>query len=48
MAFGLYQIRNGDTQSRMGILLLSIAFIIWSVMRVAISRRALELAERSN
>jgi|APGre2960657505_1045072.scaffolds.fasta_scaffold03100_8 low temperature requirement protein LtrA len=48
MAFGLYQIRNGDTQSRMGILLLSIAFIIWSVMRVAISRRSLELADRSN
>ena len=48
MAFGLYQIRNGDTQSRIGILLLSIAFITWLVMRVAISRRALELADRGN
>jgi hypothetical protein len=48
MVDGLYQIRNGHTQSRIGILLLSIAFIIWSVMRVAISRRSLELADRSN
>lgn len=45
---GLYQIRNGNTQLRISILLISIAFITWLVMRVAISRRALEVADRIN
>ena len=48
MLDGLYQIRNGNTQSRIGILLISIAFITWLVMRVAISRRELEVTAPSN